>query len=409
MKMPSGSNPGLTCCSRAKLVSSKPTAINSTSESETSATSRPASQAAASADRSASSVLQRVLHVHIRRLQRGQQADRQSGDERHRDREAERKRIDADFGRARDEVRAERDQRFQRPPRQQQARGSAEEGEEHAFGDELADHVEPCRTQREARRDLPAPSGKARQHEVGDVRARNEKHAPYGAEQQQITLSLLPDRIVQDWHDLDFRRRVEVGGVRDAVIGGDDVHRFLRLRQRCAGPQSRGGLKEKAAPVQLRLSQKWHVGRPRDPNLKLIQRERGGRFRKDADDVVRRAIERQRLAEHRRIAVEALAPHRMADQHDVRAAGSIFGRREIAADLRLQTQRGQQRGVGQEADDLFRIPVAGQREWVADRQGEIAEDLLLIFTAPKREYEKPPRVRFCAVFVDLSRTSRSGS
>ena len=61
--------------------------------------------------------------------------------------------------------------------------------------------------------------------EIGDVRARDQEHTSHGAEEQQITLPLLADRIVQERHDVDLRRRVDVGGVRGAVIGGDDVHR----------------------------------------------------------------------------------------------------------------------------------------------------------------------------------------
>ena len=175
-----------------------------------------------------------------------------------------------------------------------------------------------------------------------------------------------------------LRRRVDVGGVRGAVIGGDDVHRFARLRQRHARPQPRDGLKEEAAAVQLRWSQERHVGRPRDPDLKLIQRERGCGLGQDADDDVRRAIERQCLTEHRRIAIETLLPHRMADQDDVLAAGRIFGWREIATDRRLQAQCRQQRRRGLEANELFRIAAAGQRERVAYRQREIAEHLLLL-------------------------------
>jgi hypothetical protein len=76
------------------------------------------------------------------------------------------------------------------------------------------DHVEPRRAQREARRDLAPPAREAREHEVGDVGAGNQQHAADGAEEQQITLSLLPDRIVQQRHDVDLRRRVDVGGVR---------------------------------------------------------------------------------------------------------------------------------------------------------------------------------------------------
>ena len=189
------------------------------------------SQAAAGSDRSASRFLQRFVHIHARRLPGGQQADRQSGDERHGRGEAESQRIDPDLDRARNEIGSKGNQRGQRPLRQQQAHRAAKDGEEHAFGDQLPDHIEPRRAEREARRDLPPPRGEAREHQVGDVRARNQEHTSHRAEEQQITLSLLPDRIVQERHHLDVRRRINVGGVRGAIIGGDDVHRFARLRQ----------------------------------------------------------------------------------------------------------------------------------------------------------------------------------
>jgi hypothetical protein len=60
----------------------------------------------------------------------------------------------------------------------------------------------------------------------------------------------------------------------------------------------------------------------------------------------------------------------------VLAAGQIFGWRETATDRRLQAQCRQQRGRGLEANELFRIASAGQRERVAYRQREIAEHLL---------------------------------
>jgi hypothetical protein len=125
-------------------------------------------------------------------------------------------------------------------------------------------------------------------------------------------------------------------------------------------------LKEKPAAVQLRWNQEWDFGRPRNPNLKRVQREGGCSFRQDADDEVRCAIERQCLTEHRRIAIEALLPHLVADQDDMLAAGRIFIGRETATDRRLQAQCRQQCRGGLEADELLRIAAAGQRECVAD-------------------------------------------
>ena len=59
-----------------------------------------------------------------------------------------------------------------------------------------------------------------------------------------------------------------------------------------------------------------------------------------------RAVERERLPEDRRIAVEALLPDAMADERDVLAARAILVGREVAAEHRLEAQRRQQRRRG---------------------------------------------------------------
>ena len=76
-------------------------------------------QAPAPAGGAAAGVLQRLLDVHPRRLQRRQQADGQSGAQRDDEREAQRQRIDGDLERPRDQVGLERDQAAQGPLRQQ--------------------------------------------------------------------------------------------------------------------------------------------------------------------------------------------------------------------------------------------------------------------------------------------------
>jgi hypothetical protein len=112
--------------------------------------------------------------------------------------------VDLDLCSARNQVRAECDQAVQRPPRQQHARGAAQQGEEHALGDELSHHLAPAGPEGEARRDLTTPPGEPGELQVGDVRARNQEHATDGAEEQQIALSLRPDGVVQQRHDLDL-------------------------------------------------------------------------------------------------------------------------------------------------------------------------------------------------------------
>jgi hypothetical protein len=76
--------------------------------------------------------------------------------------------------------------------------------QEHAFGHELAHHLGPARAEREARGDLAPARGKAGEQQVGDVRTGDQEHAADCAEEQQITLSLRADGIVQERNDLDL-------------------------------------------------------------------------------------------------------------------------------------------------------------------------------------------------------------
>ena len=297
-------------------------------------------QTPARSDRAAARFLERFEHVHARRLECRQQADRQTGDEGREQRKAQGDRVDPDFGDTRNQIRAEGDERTQRPLGQQHAGGAAEHGQEHAFGHELAHHLASARAEREARGDLAPARGKAREQQVGDVRARDQEHAADGAEEQQITLTLRADGILEQRHDLDPRRRIDVRGVRRSVAGGDHVHRLARLLQRDARLEPCDDLKEIAAVVQLRRGEIRHLRGSGHPDLQLIQGERRRRLRQHADDGVRRAVERERLSEDRRIAVEALLPHGVADQRDALAAGSIFIRREVAPEQRLESECG---------------------------------------------------------------------
>ena len=121
----------------------------------------------------------------------------------------------------------------------------------------------------------------------------------------------------------------------------------------------------------------------------MIERKRRCRFGQHADDRVGRAVEHQRLTEHRRIAVEALLPHLLADQHHAWAAAAIFIRRKVAADDRLQSERRQQRGRGVQANHLFGIAAPGQRERVACGQREIAEHLLPLLHFEESRIREP--------------------
>src|SRR5262249_36838412 len=133
---------------------------------------------------------------------------------------------------------------------------------------------------------------------------------------------------------------------------------------------------EVAAAVQLRRDEKGKLGRARYPDVDLIQRKRRSGVGQHADDRVRSAVERQELAEYRRIAVEALLPHRRADEHDVLASRPVFARGEVPAEPRFETECRQQRHRRLQTDELLGIAPAGQCERIARRQREVAEYLL---------------------------------
>jgi hypothetical protein len=67
----------------------------------------------------------------------------------------------------------------------------------------------------------------------------------------------------------------------------------------------------------------------------------GQRRGRDADDRVVDAAERERAADHRRVAAEAPLPEPFADHRDRRRARPILVRREAAAAHRLQPEHRQ--------------------------------------------------------------------
>ena len=320
------------------------------------------------------------LHVHPRRLPRRQQADGQPGDERHQQREASATGSSPISSDARNQVGAQNTTTARSahcasstPTR------AAEQGHDHAFGHQLAHHVGATGAEREARRDFLAASGEAREQQVGDVRARNQEHAAHRAEQHQVALALLADGIVEQRHHLDLRRRIDVGRVRCAVAGGDDVHGLARLLQRDARAQpcDRPGRSSRRCSIATGTRNGTSAGRGT---------QIWNWFRGNADAASGRTpmivygapssvsacprIDGSRL--------KRCCQMRMADEHDALAAGAVLVCREIAAQQRLEAQRRQQRGRGVKPDQLLGVSPSGQRERVARREREVAEHLLAL-------------------------------
>jgi hypothetical protein len=71
-------------------------------------------------------------------------------------------------------------------------------------------------------------------------------------------------------------------------------------------------------------------------------------------------------------------PEAIADQHHALTARPVLLRREVAAKLRLQSERRQQFGGGMKRDDLFGIALTRERERIARRERHRTEHLLAL-------------------------------
>ena len=272
---------------------------------------------------------------------------------------------------------------MQRQRREEQAQGAAEGRDDHAFRDELQDDIHAVCAEGESCRDFLAARGEPCEQKIRDVRARDEQHAADRAEEHQVTLALLADGVFQERHHLDHRRRVRIGRVGRFISARDDVHRFARALNRHAGPQPRERLEIEPAAVQLRRNEKRHFCRPRHPKLDLVQRKRFRGFRQHADDRVRPAVERDRLADRGFLSVEMASPEAWAQEHDGLAARSILVSGEVSAHLGFEPKDRQHRGRRVESEHLFRVAASGQGERAERAEREVAEHVL-----PFLDFEK---------------------
>ncbi len=141
-----------------------------------------AAQAGASpAPGQAGAAFQRVVQVDAGRLQRGRQREDEDRQERDEEREQEHAGVDRHRVEARQVGRRQPHQQIHEPEGEGGAEDGAAGGEEHAFGQELADEPEPARAQRRARRDLVLALGGAGQQQVRDVAAGDQQHEGHRA------------------------------------------------------------------------------------------------------------------------------------------------------------------------------------------------------------------------------------
>jgi hypothetical protein len=156
--------------------------------------------------------------VRPRRAQRGGEAEQQPAEDREQRREAEHARVQPDLfrgHRVRDEQAGTAEvQPAQQPhaaPRHGHADSAAEQGEESALRQELAHQARAARAQRRADGHFPPPRRRAREQQVGHVRARDQQHGEHGAQQHEERRPALRHHLLPERNDVERQAAPEAG------------------------------------------------------------------------------------------------------------------------------------------------------------------------------------------------------
>jgi hypothetical protein len=155
------------------------------------------------------------------------------------------------------------------------------------------------------------------------------------------------------------------------------VQRAPRLLDRHAGLEPAEDVRPVAAPVLEAVEARLHLAAHRDRDEDLgVGAERGAReaARRDADDGHRVAVDRDDLADHRRVRAEPRLPVGVAEHGDeVRADGLVVGGGDQAAEVRLETESREVRARDHHPLAVERLPLEGEvraERAVRDQPGE---------------------------------------
>ena len=127
----------------------------------------------------------RVDRRDVRETHRGCDAERQRGGHRDRQGKTEHDGIESDLIETRDRIGANALQDPDADSSQGESRQPAEAGEHQALDEKLAEEPAAAGAERRARRQFVDASGRAREHEVGDVHAYDQEHEP-DRDQRQV-------------------------------------------------------------------------------------------------------------------------------------------------------------------------------------------------------------------------------
>ncbi len=228
--------------------------------------------------------------------------------------------------------RQHREQRAAAASRQNHAEHTAGARHQHGLREDLAAHAHAARAERGPDRDLLRPRRRPRKHKVGDIRASDQQHQPYRAQQHQQRGPRAPHQfLVQRRH---IRSPARVRG------------RILRrqpLRDRADfGPCARrrhAALQPRDHHKRTRSADKLTRVRPdRHPEIGVSRGKLEPRAH-HAGDCVPPALDRDRLPDHIPARPETPLPQSMAQHHRGTCRRRIVVANEGPAQQRLSAKQ----------------------------------------------------------------------
>ena len=278
--------------------------------------------AAGACRRRAAAVLQRAREIRPRRVERGDDAEEDAGQDGGGRRRAEDAQVDADVRDPRQSRGEPRDDPAHAEIREPDADRGARHREHEPFDEQAAHEPPAARAEGRTNPHLPAADGGAREHQVRHVRARDEQHERDRAEQHQHPQLDPPDEVLAQRDHADAPARAPLGVLRVERLG-HTVHLLRGLLDRHTGLETRDRdevvVPVAAAHLVLVAEPDRHVDFRR---LVAADRIREA-ARHDADDLPALLAEVDRPADDVRRAAEAALPEAVAQDGDVMLAEDL--------------------------------------------------------------------------------------
>jgi hypothetical protein len=301
---------------------------------------------------------------------RRREPEEQAGEQCHSERVDQHGRVDRHVGN-RQQVRRQRAiDHADGPDRARDARGAANRRQHDALDEELPQQPAAARADRRSDGDLLLPCCRAREQQIGDVRASDQQHESDRAEQdEQRGLELRRHECLaeRDQPRAPFPYFRELA----AQARRDRRHLRLRLRQRHTVAQSADDGDHVVQPDLL-----LRIDHERCPDV--AAGEHGERRGRDADDRVVNPVQRQRSADEPGIAAEPPTPDSFSDHHDVRRTGTVVALGECATGDWDQAEHRHQRRRDRPSGELLRIADTAHREGPEADGGEPKRPGLLL-------------------------------